>query len=917
MENIAYDIAFNIGWSLFSSLISKVNAEIQKVDFPDEVKKVSKEVFNEYIGSELDTDEFRNYIESYSFRKVIQTHYLYLYYNQEGELPEEALEEILIDKFPQVNKALIKDFLQNIRIYYEKLLSGIAADSQDSSVIAGFQLSVAMNKSVISEIRQNRQALKEIYSKIENLAVEISDEDVEHYHENCHSLYGKIKFTGIVGAERSPEQDINKYYIENHFLKLNNHKEEFGKKSKADFQDYCGLESFFDTSNKIVIIGKAGYGKSTTINYLYCNFEKLYNEKVFKIKIDLKDYAKSISENREDLLTCLAKEVSLKIKNYKSDIDALKIKIGSYLDSGKCLIVFDALDEITTQKAREDVRESISSLCNLYPLSKYIVTSREVGYLSNDFDDDFLHYRICEFSDNQIEKYINNWLDINRQSSREEFITNFNLAVDNANCRDLITSPIILVLALIIFHIDKQLPKDRISFYEKCINTFLFQREDSKGTIDDSFKNFVTDENILPSVANYKFEHILKDMEYSFNKGELRSAILKGADIDKFKAFFVNDALNEYIKYLVNRTELVIEENDDVYGFSHKTFYDYFVAKYYSTHYDFEVLKTFLIEWIGDSNYDELSRLIIENLKSNYPPKYKQVMDYLFEYVGDINYNNIKIDNQKLSKCYAIFDLFEYLNFAEMMTPNCKVDFNLLLMKNTRLQSRPSIGLTINESDMVPYFASLYKNENLLEIIDSLCYLSPKFSSYVVKKFNDDKLLVKLHELVKYCQRNKVLQSIDTDFDTESSDNKRDEVNKEQLIKYFLSEQIELTQRSPFLYLTILSVLLQTNKSFVDIMPRMNFLSSISLYRYTVPELMFSLIEKSYNDDRVREYLLELLNRTINDNYDVFFITMKRHKRFSLKEKLRITRQKVLEQKEYIEFKEYCDELYKELEEST
>ena len=100
-------------------------------------------------------------------------------------------------------------------------------------------------------------------------------------------------------------------------------------------------------------------------------------------------------------------------------------------------------------------------------------------------------------------------------------------------------------------------------------------------------------------------------------------------------------------------------------------------------------------------------------------------------------------------------------------------------------------------------------------------------------------------------------------------------------------------------------------------MPRMNFLSSISLYRYTVPELMFSLIEKSYNDDRVREYLLELLNRTINDNYDVFFITMKRHKRFSLKEKLRITRQKVLEQKEYIEFKEYCDELYKELEEST
>lgn len=915
MENIAYDIAFNIGWSLFSSLISKVNAEIQKVDFPDEVKKVSKEVFNEYIGSELDTDEFRNYIESYSFRKVIQTHYLYLYYNQEGELPEEALEEILIDKFPQVNKALIKDFLQNIRIYYEKLLSGIAADSQDSSVIAGFQLSVAMNKSVISEIRQNRQALKEIYSKIENLAVEISDEDVERYHENCHSLYGKIKFTGIVGAERSPEQDINKYYIENHFLKLNNHKEEFGKKSKADFQDYCGLESFFDTSNKIVIIGKAGYGKSTTINYLYCNFEKLYNEKVFKIKIDLKDYAKSISENREDLLTCLAKEVSLKIKNYKSDIDALKIKIGSYLDSGKCLIVFDALDEITTQKAREDVRESISSLCNIYPLSKYVVTSREVGYLSNDFDDDFLHYRICEFSENQIEQYIRNWLDINRQSNREDFISNFNLAVDNANCRELITSPIILVLALIIFNIDRQLPKDRIRFYEKCINTFLFQREDRKGTIEDSFKDFVTDENILPSIANYKFEHILKDMEYSFNRRELRSAILKGADIDKSMIFHINKGLDEYIKYLVNRTELIIEENEDVYGFSHKTFYDYFIAKYYSTHYDFGVLKTFLEEWIGDSNYDDLARLIIENLKLNYPSKYKEVMDYLFEYVGNKNYNNIKTDNLKLSKSYAIFELFEYLNYTEMMTTRSKMDFNFFLMKNTRLQSRHSLGVTIKESDMVEYFDSLYQSEGLLDIVDSLFYLSPKFSTSVVKKFNDDKLLVKLHELVKYCQRNKVLQSINNDFDTETIDDIKYEVNKEQLINYFLSQQTELIQQSPFLYLTILSVLLQTNKSFVDVMPGINFLSNIALYRYTRPELMLSLTEKSYMDISVREYLIKLLNSTINDNYYNFFVTMKRHKMFSLKEKLGKTRQEILKQEEYIGFKKYCDELYGKLKE--
>ena len=36
------------------------------------------------------------------------------------------------------------------------------------------------------------------------------------------------------------------------------------------------MKDFFKIGNKIVLIGAAGLGKSTTLNYLFCNYEKMY-----------------------------------------------------------------------------------------------------------------------------------------------------------------------------------------------------------------------------------------------------------------------------------------------------------------------------------------------------------------------------------------------------------------------------------------------------------------------------------------------------------------------------------------------------------------------------------------------------------------------------------------------------------------
>jgi len=82
------------------------------------------------------------------------------------------------------------------------------------------------------------------------------------------------------------------------------------------------------------------------------------------------------------------------------------------LDNGKCLVILDALDEIPTLAIRNKVRDEIAIFCGLYYLNRFIISTREAGYLRNRFDETFLHIKINQFSDYQIRKYSENWFKL-------------------------------------------------------------------------------------------------------------------------------------------------------------------------------------------------------------------------------------------------------------------------------------------------------------------------------------------------------------------------------------------------------------------------------------------------------------------------------------------------------------------------
>ena len=91
------------------------------------------------------------------------------------------------------------------------------------------------------------------------------------------------------------------------------------------------------------------------------------------------------------------------------------------------MVILDALDEIPTQALRNVVRNEIETFTSVYYLNRFIISTREAGYLKNRFDDTFLHIRINKFDFEQIEKYSKNWYMSNYEdvSDFDEFWNKF------------------------------------------------------------------------------------------------------------------------------------------------------------------------------------------------------------------------------------------------------------------------------------------------------------------------------------------------------------------------------------------------------------------------------------------------------------------------------------------------------------
>ncbi len=839
------DIALSVASSVSEAAFIHILDERKCQRFNNRIKVIIESTFTDFADSSLDCSDFYRLTQSTNFTEVIRNLFLSV---KDGKGVTEYVHHIetyIFRECPQLNPQDVRSFLSKTLDLYKNELNKIIESSLELNVV--FQLMTISHREILGKISESEDNLLKYFDSLTSAHLQIDHDDIKVYHGVCEKEYSTIRFTGISGAESKRAQSMDEFYVENTFSCFNRELENLYPDVSAALNS-IRLKDFFKYSNKIVLIGGAGLGKSTTLNYLFCKYEELYQLNALKIKIDLKEYAKDIDEDKRDLLWCLSSEFYKKIRRTKVDFKGAEKLLAEYLNKGKCLVILDALDEIPTLAIRSKVRNEIGRFSDIYYLNRFIITTREAGYLRNRFDETFLHIRINQFTDEQIQQYSRNWFKSNYTTKDfDEFWIRFYQEVERARCQNLIRNPIILILALVIFDVEKNLPNRRVEFYRKCIDTFLTVREDRKAVfkLSEKAKNILGIDLVVPKIAFYKFDNLSNRSNYKFTYEELKKAVLDAIEVDDPINWI--EAVRLYVQYLVERTELIQEIDEDILDFAHKTFYEYFLAVYFSKEYENEQLAELLMTWIGDSNYDELARLIIEIVIQNDEPKQHR---YIINYMLDA----LKGENLSEYSKQDIFDILADLYNHNMLQPKFHTKYYECILYHpeyatntgriSRLGMRPaytSIG------DPTPYdsriladmFTKAINEGRFANVLAAVYFLNNEFKQHIRENIQKDYLV-------------HITRLFSASFEITRTRNwKQDErvrrKNYELELNYFLNPAgIAYTLQYPEIFICVMDLVLTIgNDETLAELLNFKFEANSNFFEYTSPYILYRLFGAS------------------------------------------------------------------------
>lgn len=830
------DIALSFATSIVDAACVNLINKRKVKRIKDKLIEVVKATFGEFSDTSLDCNEFAELISGKVFLDLLRNYFFSIRDGLGRAQYMERFETFVCNYSSKLNPYEVRRFIKKIDELYDTYLHKIIEDNVELNAV--IQIMTESHREILKKIVESEENLYKYISSLDKTNIKITDKDILEYHDICRKDYGKVRFTGISGAEDKAVQDIDEFYVKNTFSYYSQKYFDMFEHSVDEIEE-IKLNNLFDCGNKIVMIGAAGLGKSTTLNYLFCNYEELYNVKGLKLKIDLKEYAKDIVEDKRDVLWCLATEFNKRIKRTKLTFEDVEKIISDRLNNGECLVILDALDEIPTQAMRNTVRDRINTFCDIYYLNRFIISTREVGYLRNKFDDIFLHIKINEFNPEQIREYSKNWYNMNykQQFEFKDFWNKFESKVKESKCSNLIKNPIILILALVIFDIQKNLPNRRVEFYKKCIDTFLIVREDRKAAFNmtEKIKNILGDDLVVPKIAYYKYNRSNDDPGYKFTKSEVKNAIFEAIEVpDRINW---TEPVNQYTSYLIDRTELIGEIDEDRFDFAHKTFFEYFLAVYYSRLLENCELVNLLKKWIGDSNNDELARLIIEVvIEKNDPRQHKYIIDFLFKQIEE-DKNDVRIFYKGVDVFRIISDLYKnnmlLPRFHELYYDCLLFHPNLVdTVERMRFGDSSSAKVVYDSKILAQHFNSAIRDKNNFNVlVETLYRFDDEYKRQVFQITKDDRFkhITNLFRWIKNYIYSTQTKKIDFG-----------DINEE--VEYFLGEELDLTLSCPQIYISVVDIiLLNKNYSFVSKMLNFNFETCHIFRRYTSPQVLYAL----------------------------------------------------------------------------
>ncbi len=266
------------------------------------------------------------------------------------------------------------------------------------------------------------------------------------------------------------------------------------------------------------------------------------------------------------------------------------------LDAGKCVVLFDGLDEVLDENDKDYAVHQIQLFAEKYKRNWIIVTSRPMGW-SKQFFPDFDEYEIQDLDDDAVRKFIGDWyrvvkvaesqknlpekaspeqtskaVEAAKKSAFSEAGKLWTALSKNQGLLKVARRPLMLVLITLVYKYQHSLPQGRADLYKECLKILLDTWEDKKD-IDSPIRG-------IPSREK---QSILMVIAFEFLKRNTLQ--MKVADLQELVAPLLSarnlpmDA-EDFIGQISSRSGILVDFGVDEYGFAHRALQDRLAADY-------------------------------------------------------------------------------------------------------------------------------------------------------------------------------------------------------------------------------------------------------------------------------------------------------------------------------------------------